>query len=274
MDVNIHVAQDCMDALYRIAPGFVPKRLGCGSSGCVFPAGAGRVAKVSWDADEAAASVEIMKLGARKPAQLPAIHGVYRIPANHPCLAAMNANMDLSDTHGDDFYVTVREDLAHLKVLDRDLVNRIIFTLEEYGPKVPWWATPEYNRRVEDYETNKALFWPDAFPRPGEGTSHKTYKRDLIRALKYATAQLQPGDRDVVEHYIALRKWAARYGWIFGDVRIPNMGLRADGTVVLRDYGEVRKNGFRHAKTYFYNPWDKEPKPGAPIDGLRKRRRR
>jgi hypothetical protein len=107
----------------------------CGSYGCVYPAGPGRVAKLSFDAGEAELALLFAQARGAHPA-LPIIHYVGSAPPK-------------CGTHGErkpaPLYIVVREDLQDValfievegkKPLDRALMNIDEFPYEDFAPKM------------------------------------------------------------------------------------------------------------------------------------------
>jgi len=175
--------------------------LGCGAYGCVYPTPDGRAVKVVDDRseNEASGALWLMALGARRPAELPFIYGVYRL---QNCLPKGRTKSG---------YVIVREAIGDL----RDDGNPVSDEIHDVLFRVDMAGSNEM----------------------GDCTLTADLVRSIAEQLSAGIKK--PMERDLLKAAVRLQVWACRNGVRIYDTHPGNWGRRANGDFVLRDFGKI-----------------------------------
>lgn len=194
----VKVAVDeCPAMLERhgIEPG---RPYGCGSYGCVYPAGRGRVAKLSWDVGEAELAVLFARARGEHPA-IPIIYYVGHLPPTCGTYKSWERGAVPSP-----LYVVMREDLRDLKELIEPDAIRRLNTLLVF---LPGFDGKRYRARAvtDDMIAELQNRWPIAYG-------------FWLQAIDFAL-------------------WTLRNQVVLADTHLDNWGVRGGRQIVLRDFG-------------------------------------
>lgn len=195
-DSNVRLRRTCKK--YLDALGIAGRCINCGSFGCVYPAGRGKIAKLTEMSEEAAASLWVKN---HPHPMLPKIYGVYQLPLE--CSLAAQGEFD------EPAFAIIREDLQDLK-WDAILAE----TIEDLG------------RAIED----------EGMIRGGRDWVIESRDRHLD-FVEAGLEQLNARQRRLLDSIFDLADWGYQHGVFFGDIRLPNLGTRTNRKVVLRDFG-------------------------------------
>ena len=180
--------------------------LGCSTQGCAYTAGFGRIAKITQDWDEIRLA-QWTKLYQAEGGAFKGLPEIYLVKFLEPSL-----------------FLIIREDLSDLHFDNQDWFD------DNIADKVY-----EYYRAFVT-EHNEGITYTKAFLR---------FKQNIKNLFNYVTQRAENADYDDVwaddiDKVYAIQEcveWLLDHNILICDVISDNWGLRADGTVVIRDLG-------------------------------------
>lgn len=173
----------------------------CGSFGCVYPAGPGRVAKVSFDVGEAELGVLFARSRGAHPA-LPLVYYVARLPNRCGTHTEVPLQPRARKQPPRPLYVVVREDLADIKPLvEPDAIKQLSLLLQEF----------DFGEDIRGF---------------GNRVDRGVY---LLKPYPKALRFYQQG--------VGFVLWAFERGLHLVDTHLDNWGARGGTQIVLRDFG-------------------------------------
>jgi hypothetical protein len=215
------LARDCAEAGLFARHGItIGKCLGCGVEGCVYASDPGKVVKITRSKAEVDLSLFLVGDGPSDYTKyLPKIYRVTRI--THECAPRTPSNDPANRLAEVAKFLIVREDIpGNLqvdipKLFDEALLLmqiRAVVIFKQFG------TNPDFSRE-------RIAAWDQA-RREVRGSISEIFGPQVIEFYGDELARVA----NIIE-------WGMKHGIEFEDIRIDNLGLRADGTLVMRDLG-------------------------------------
>lgn len=172
--------------------------LGCGFYGCVYPAGYGRVAKITGDWQEYETAKWVKK---QRHPMLPKIYALHKLPKE--CLKKTNEyESDSTQAVWEQGYAIIREDLRDVEVNDHEGLDATLIALND-------------SIRAEN----------------------KTLRQDDLTLFEENLSMQSADDQALALEIKGFTDWAWKKGIRALDVTAENIGQRKDGSIAVRDFG-------------------------------------